>query len=248
MERVESADGTPIAYERVGEGDPLICVHGTAAGRGSWRAVARALDGVGAALVDRRGRGESGDAPDHGLDREVADLLAVLDRVGPAAVLGHSFGGIVALEAARRTDAVRRLVLYEPPALAGDGGGFAADLRRLHEEEGGDAVVRAFFEAATGEPIDEAWPGWRGAAPPGRTIPREVAAVEAYELPGPAGVGVPALLLTGSESPPDLRASTAALADALSDPRVRRLDGYGHAANTRDPDLVAGIVGDFLRG
>ncbi len=63
----------------------------------------------------RRGRGESGDAAEYSLEREVEDVVALIDSTdGPVSLLGHSHGAILALEAAlRRTDRVRRLVLYE---------------------------------------------------------------------------------------------------------------------------------------
>ena len=66
--------------------------------------------------VDRRGRGRSGDATDYALEREYEDVVAVVESAGEAvSVLGHSYGGICALEAALLTDEIRKLVLYEPP-------------------------------------------------------------------------------------------------------------------------------------
>jgi len=248
MERVPSADGTEIAYERLGSGTPMVCVHGTGASSGPLRFLAAAFDSVGGIVVDRRGRGESGDADAHSLDSEVDDLLAVLDRVEATALFGHSFGGIVALEAARRTDRLERLVLYEPPVLGGDDGEtLAAELASLHEDGDGDAAIRRFFDEAVGEDVDDMWPTWETDAPPARTFVREVAAVEAYDLPTDLDLGVPTLLLYGEESPRHLRESTLAVGDALPDARLVELEGVGHVGNTQAPEQVAAAVGPFLR-
>lgn len=248
MERVESADGTRIVCERVGTGRPLVCVHGTGATKESLALLAGSFDAVECVLVERRGRGDSGDAAVHALDREVEDLLAVLDRVENPALFGHSFGGIVALEAARRTDRLDRLALYEPPVLGGgDGESLAATLADAHEAGDDAADVRRFFERAVGEDVRDLWPSWEEEAPPAHTFVREVAAVESYELPDASDLGVPALLLYGDESPRHLRESTQAVADALPDARLTSLEGVGHVGIIHAADTVAAELEPFLR-
>ena len=118
METVTSGDGTPIAYERTGEGPPLVLVHGIVSTHRGWELVLPELQRrFTAYAMVRRGRGESDDAgAEYSLEREVEDVLALIDstREGPVSLLGHSHGAILALEAAlRRADRVRRLVLYE---------------------------------------------------------------------------------------------------------------------------------------
>jgi pimeloyl-ACP methyl ester carboxylesterase len=249
MDHVESADGTRIAYDRVGSGAPMVCVHGTGASSGPLRFLAASLDAVECAVLDRRGRGESGDADAHSLDREVEDVLAVLDRFETPALYGHSFGGSVALEVARRTDDVDALVLYEPPVLGGEGDQrLAADLADLLAAGDEEAVVRRFFDEAVDEDVDELWPNWREEAPAARTFAREVATVEAYDLPAALSLDVPVLLFYGAESPEHLRRSTLAVADAFPDARLVELAGVGHTGNTTAPDRVATEIESFLRG
>ena len=119
IEHVTSADGTTIAFRRIGHGPPVVVLHGALGTSLSWLAVAQRLaDRFQFLLVDRRGRGGSDDgtAP-HTLDKEVDDARAVLALAGPrTSVIGHSFGGAVALELARTAppSAIRRLILYEP--------------------------------------------------------------------------------------------------------------------------------------
>jgi pimeloyl-ACP methyl ester carboxylesterase len=50
------------------------------------------------------------------MEREFEDIAAIVDATGePASLIGHSFGGLCALEAALLTRNIRKLVLYEPP-------------------------------------------------------------------------------------------------------------------------------------
>src|SRR5207302_10329078 len=58
-----------------------------------------------------------GDGPDYSIDREVEDVLAVIDASGPPVhLVGHSFGAILCvLVAAQASERIDKLVLYEPP-------------------------------------------------------------------------------------------------------------------------------------
>src|SRR5262245_15334434 len=104
MDHVTSRDGTPIGYERSGQGPPLILVHGTTADHSRWAPVLPALsERFTVSAVDRRGRGASGDAPIYAIEREFEDVAALVDAVGgPVYLLGHSYGALCALEGARR--------------------------------------------------------------------------------------------------------------------------------------------------
>ncbi|MFF5634529.1 alpha/beta fold hydrolase [Streptomyces sp. NPDC012825] len=135
--RVTSRDGTPIAYERYGEGDgpPLVLVGGppgAAGGRALAGLLARRIPVV---AYDRRGHGGAG--------REIEDLAAVLAAAGPgAAVHGTGTGGVLALAAAAAGLPVGPVSVYEPPPLDAplgrisarvlvvDGGSSPAETRR----------------------------------------------------------------------------------------------------------------------
>ena len=113
---VRSDDGTAISYETVGVGDGLLVLGG------AWRAgrdylpFARALsDSFTVHVIDRRGRGHSGpQGAEYGIARELEDLLAVQAQTGATIVFGHSYGGLIALEAARRSPVFSDVVVYEP--------------------------------------------------------------------------------------------------------------------------------------
>jgi pimeloyl-ACP methyl ester carboxylesterase len=124
MRTVTSADGTPIAYDQTGEGDGpvVVIVNGALSTAADAAGLAQALTDAGYRAVtwDRRARGSSGDARGSTPDREVEDLVAVIEAVGgDAAVLGHSSGAVLALVAASRGVPVRALFLSEPPLRFG---------------------------------------------------------------------------------------------------------------------------------
>src|SRR5512139_4073493 len=121
MEKVRSKDGTFIAYEKSGHGDPLVVVHGTSADHTRWGSVLKQLEErYTIYAVDRRGRGESGDTPPYNIEREFEDIAAVVDSIpGPAYLLGHSYGAICSLEAALLSRNIKKLILYEPPITLG---------------------------------------------------------------------------------------------------------------------------------
>lgn len=259
METVTSADGTEIAFERSGTGPPLVLVHGTAGDRGDWRTVRPTLaETYTVCAMDRRGRGESGDARTYEIEREFEDVVAVVEGLDrPAFLLGHSFGAICALEAATRTDDLRRLLLYEPP-VPPDGAAVAPEgaLERLDAlVAGGDReeALALFLRDIAGLPpadVDalRGGPEWEVGKASVHTVPREIRAVGAYRG-DPERFGTletPTRLLTGSESPDSLRAFSKALEDALPDGRLVTLDGQGHQGMNTAPEQFVRTVLDLL--
>lgn len=124
MKKVLSKDGTPIAFDRSGKGPPIILVDGALCYRASGPM------GPLAALLarhftvftyDRRGRGDSGDTAPYAVEREVEDIEALINEAGGSAVVyGISSGAALALEAANRGLAIKKLVLYEAPFIVDD--------------------------------------------------------------------------------------------------------------------------------
>jgi pimeloyl-ACP methyl ester carboxylesterase len=115
-EIVKSQDGTMIAYETIGSGDGMLVLGGSWRGARDYLAFARALaPAFTLHVIDRRGRGQSGpQGPDYSIERELEDLFTVQAQTGATIVFGHSYGGLVALEAARRSAAFSAIVAYEP--------------------------------------------------------------------------------------------------------------------------------------
>ncbi len=123
--QVVSKDGTAIAYDRVGQGPAVILVDAAMCYRkmGPSAALARLLaEHFTVFTYDRRGRGESGDAPAYTVAREIEDLDAVLQAAGgAAAVWGTSSGAVLALDAATCLAGIKQVATYEAPLIVDDG-------------------------------------------------------------------------------------------------------------------------------
>jgi pimeloyl-ACP methyl ester carboxylesterase len=113
---VRSQDGTSIGYETLGDGASMLVVGGAWRAGRAYLPLARALAGSFTVhVIDRRGRGRSGpQGPDYSLEREIEDLSSVQSETGAQIVVGHSYGGLVALEAARRSGVFTDVIVYEP--------------------------------------------------------------------------------------------------------------------------------------
>lgn len=99
-----------------GSGPALICVHGITSSRKSWARTAAALEGGYRVFAyDQRGHGDSaGVTGPMTLQRSLFDLRAVAKAIGePAAILGHSWGGAVALLGGREPFA-SKVVVVDP--------------------------------------------------------------------------------------------------------------------------------------
>jgi pimeloyl-ACP methyl ester carboxylesterase len=254
MDTVVSADGTTVAYDRVGRGTPLVLVHGAAIGRAKWERVIPLLAPYHTIYaIDRRGRGASGDAARYDLAREVEDVMALLAAIGePAHLFGHSYGAIICLEAARLTGGLRSLLLYEPPFATGvdrvppDLGDRLAALMQAGDRE---AVVTTFLREGPRRSPEEiaqlrAQPEWSGRLALAPTIPRELQAVNSYVFEAARLADVPflTLLLVGSESPPFFHETTRTLHQTLTHSEVAILAGQHHNAMDSAPELLVETI------
>jgi pimeloyl-ACP methyl ester carboxylesterase len=113
---VRSRDGTTIGYLSVGSGPSVVVIPGVLSMAADYAAFARALsEHYTVHTIERRGRGESGPQGDHySIDKECEDVLAVRAETGAALLVGHSYGGLIALEVARNNKAFTRIAVYEP--------------------------------------------------------------------------------------------------------------------------------------
>jgi pimeloyl-ACP methyl ester carboxylesterase len=262
IETVKSRDGTVIAFECLGHGPSLVMVHGSTVDHTRWGTV---LDELGTRfslfLVDRRGRGGSGDGPVYSIEREFEDIVAVLEATpAPAAVLAHSYGAICSLEAARLTSRIAKMVLYEPPlALSGRRSLFAADLAdRMNEllaKNDHAGVVEVFLREVLRMGNQEiarlrrssGWPVYLSVA---QTIPREVATAGAYRFFAErfTTVKVPTLFLLGGRSPVALQEATRAAAAAIAGSQIAILPAHGHTAMSTGPSAFVDAIVRFIEG
>jgi len=113
---VRSRDGTPIAYETVGAGDGLLVVGGAWRTSRDYLPFARDLaESFAVYVLDRRCRGRSGpQGRAYSIEREIEDVAAVQAHTHATVIFGHSYGGLIALEAARHSNLFTDIVVYEP--------------------------------------------------------------------------------------------------------------------------------------
>jgi pimeloyl-ACP methyl ester carboxylesterase len=205
---------------------------------------------------DRRGRGESGDTAPYAVEREIEDIAALIAAAdGSASVFGYSSGATLALKAAAAGLAITHLVLYEPPfntddsypRLAAD---FADQLAGLVSAGRRGEAVELYQTTAVGIPEDVVAQMRHAPFRPGleamaHTLAYEAAIIGDRSRPAAllAAVTIPALVITGEQSPSFLRNAARAAARALSDGRLAVLPGQTHEIN---PDATAPVMAKFL--
>ncbi|MEU4191172.1 alpha/beta hydrolase [Kribbella sp. NPDC026611] len=254
MQKVTSADGTTIAYERLGSGQPVILTGGALCDRGALRPLAEQLAPDFTAITyDRRGRGDSGNGTPYSVQREVDDIAALLDAVGgTAAVYGHSSGAGLAAIAASTGLPFSKVVLHEPP-YGPDDVDSSEDGGRVLEliEQGHNREAVELFLMMTGLPKPDAL---ATAALPGVA---ELAPTLAYDFAvmahGTNGGGTPVellatvkpetLVLAGTASAPFMVDAAHRIVSILPTARYADLPDQHHVV---PPELLAPVIKDFL--
>jgi pimeloyl-ACP methyl ester carboxylesterase len=268
MDTIRSLDGTAIACDRSGAGEPLVLVGGAFSYRrypGQVKLAQLLAERFTVYSYDRRGRGDSGDTPPYAVDREIEDLAAVISAAGGQAhVWGLSSGAVLALDAAAAGLPIRKLAVQEPPLVVdpADRRPPADMYQRLSELTGsakrGEAV-RYFMVDGMGAPafvpvLLRLMPGvWKKLIGVAHTLPYDARLIADYQAgrPLPAGqwaaVTMPTLVMCGAEkeSPGLLRHAAAAVAAALPDGRLVERKGLGHTKSL-NARVIAATLTEFL--
>jgi pimeloyl-ACP methyl ester carboxylesterase len=258
LEHVTSQDGTTIAYDRLGDGPPVILVCGGSTDRMANGELAALLAADFTVLnYDRRGRGDSGDTPPYAVERELEDLAAVIDADGgSASVYGTSSGAALVLDAAASGVAATKIALWEPPYVPEGGprppADTAATFTRLVDAGRRDAAVEFFMSTVVGLPPEfvagaRSQPFWAAQEAIAHTLAYDATIMGDYRLPveRAASVTTPALVLTGGASLPWMAETGQALADALPNGQHRVLEGQQHNVA---PDVLAAALKQFFQG
>ena len=254
MKLIESTDGTRIALDRSGSGPPLVIVLGAFGDRSTSKPLAALLAPIYTDYeYDRRGRGDRGTGLPLSIDGEVQDLAAVVAAAGrPPFVYGHSSGGILALEAAARGVAIRRLAVYEPPYTgdADPGPEFGRHLDGLvaagrREEAAEQWLAMTGIPAAIIESIKLS-PGWPSRPALAHTLSQDLRLANHGQVPVERlrPVDVPVLAMAGAASPPWAASTTATLVSALPHASERSVEGQQHLPADR---VIAPILKSFFR-
>ena len=251
--RATSKDGTPIAFERVGSGHPLVIVGGALSDGDGAKPLAAALaEHFTVYTYDRRGRGQSGDTQPYAVEREVEDLEAVIEQTGERAhVYGVSSGAALALQAAVVLGPrVAKLAIYEPPY-----GQDEQDFKR--QKEGIERIVKtgqpgdaaAFFLTVIGTPPEalegmRSSPEWQRMSKIDFTLAYDYAVLGDGQVPATvAQIAVPTLVLDGEKSMPFMRPTADGIAKQIPNSRRKTLPGQTHQAK---PEVVAPVLVEFF--
>jgi pimeloyl-ACP methyl ester carboxylesterase len=261
---VEHVDvrGGEIAYRRAGSGTPLVLLHGFLCDSRVWRRqLAELRDEFDIVAWDAPGAGRSPDPPDRfALSDWASCLAAFLDALGlgPAHIVGLSWGGLLAQELFRLApDRVRTLVLAD--TYAGWKGSFGDEvaqqrLARCERESSlpTDEFVRVwvpvefFTELVAPDIVEEMAAVVRDFHPPGfRLMARSLAETDTTDLL--PSIDVPTLLLWGDgdrRSPLDV---AAAFEGAIPSAELRVIENAGHVSNMERPEEFNAHVRRFAR-
>ena len=261
-----------LHLEDTGAGEPVVLLHSHGLSGGQWRKLAGELVARGRRVlaVDLAGQGRSPPWPEptpFSFEIDVERVGEVVRALPAAAhVVGHSYGGLIALHVARTMpDHVATLSVFDPVAFGALDADADADARRVLDAldlswgpapEHRDCWLRTFVDFWGGAGAwtslrDDARADFRRVAWVVREGVRTLVA-DATPLAAWRRIAVPTLLLTGERSPLPARRVVARLAEAM--PRARHVvvPGVGHlgpVTHARDvnPHIVDEVEGTVVR-
>ncbi len=259
MNTVISKDGTAIAYEKLGTGEPLILIDGALCYRsfGPMKKFASLLsNNFTVYWYDRRGRGDSGDSPNYSPDREVEDLDALINEAGGSAfLLGLSSGAGLAIRAAEKKLKIKKMALYEPPFVWDKNGGkpavdHEAALKEILMTGQRGKAVKYFMVTMVGAPAIAAFvmqlmPMWKKLKGVAHTLPYDSAIMGNWSVPEEkiSAITIPGLISGGGKSPANLQDPVKLIAKLLPNGTLKILEGQTH--NVKAEALIPEVVEFF---
>ncbi|TCO48549.1 alpha-beta hydrolase superfamily lysophospholipase [Kribbella antiqua] len=256
MEKVTSADGTAIAYDRMGSGPAVVLVCGGSVDRMSNAPLATLLaQNYTVYNYDRRGRGDSGDAAEYAIEREFEDLDAIFAAAGgPACLYGTSSGAALALLATAAGRPVTKLALWEPPyILEGTRERPPADTASIYRafvaEGRRDKAAEYFMAEVVGMPAEfvamaKESPWWPAQEAIAHTLAYDATIMGDYSIPAEAAaVTAPTRVFTGGASEDWMKAGNEAVLAALPNATHRVIPDQQHNV---DPAALAPALKEFF--
>ena len=250
--------GAPARVREMGDGPPVVLVHGYPLDGAMWSGVARALaPRLRVLKPDLPGRGETA-APSEGRLSDYADFVqALLEALpAPAGLAGFSMGGYVVLELARRRpERLRALALVDTRASGDDEAG------RARRDEA-IATVRASGVGAIAEAMRPRLLSPRSLS--NRDLVERVDRIMTRQKPETVEgdltamrdrpdardrlreIAIPTLVVVGEEDALTPPADSEEMAEAIPGARLVRIAGAGHLSPMERPGAVAAALGDFF--
>lgn len=256
-------------FREAGSGPAVICLHANASTSTQWRGLMDLLSPTHRVIApDNYGAGKSPDwhSPSRiALQDEVDFLEPVFSQAEqPFALIGHSYGGAIALRAAlANPQRLRALVLYEPTLFALiDPASMSAKQRDTIQrvvDDAGSAIDRGDTHAAAQFFLDY-WMGdgaWRR-IPDDRKGPIAASMVNVRRwghalttddapLSVYRALDIPVLLMVGNKSQASAHAVADHLMSVLPKARLHRFEKLGHMGPVTNPDVVNEVIASFVR-
>jgi pimeloyl-ACP methyl ester carboxylesterase len=257
---VVRSGGLEIGYERAGKGPPLVFVHGAAEDGRVWQPQLSAFaDEFTVVAWDEPGAGRSSDVPTNFALLDYANCLAALIEevaLGPANVVGLSWGGTLALEVYRHhPDLVATLILVDTYA------GWKGSLSREEVDARVEGARRML--AAPPAEFDPALPGLFAAGPPPEFISlladmaadvrpetlrvELLAMAEADQRDILPHIAVPTLLIWGEQDERSPLSVAHQFEQAIPKAQLVVIPGAGHVSNLERPEEFNRALREFLR-
>jgi len=261
---VTTSDGVTIGGTVHGHGPALVFLQGLIGdGDLDWtRVVEHLADRFTCHLPSMRGRGLSGDSPNLGTGRVATDYVTYVESIGePVGLTGWSGGATQALAVAAHSDVVAAVAPFEPVAAStfneqtrGIVGAALGGTGQLAAEGRLAEAVRAFAGFPfTEQELAAADDYFEDAARYVPTLLNHFQQMFAEEAPQVAddpealgSIGVPVLVLTGSDTKALFTTSAQHVVGHVPDARIQQIPGAGHAAPLTHPEALAGALADFF--
>lgn len=251
-------DGCRIHYELVGEGEPVLFIHGFPLRGEMWSDTARRLAPRWRSIVpDLRGHGQSEATPQMSMARFADDLAELLDHVAerrPAVIAGLSMGGMITFEFFRRhRNRVRALILADTRAAAETPEGaarrdaIAEAALRDGSKTAADSMIDQVFAPNLSPTIRSHWYAAMAATSPiGVAAAARAMKGRADSFPTLPKIDCPTLVVVGEDdtlTPPSLMQD---IAERITDSRFVVIPESGHVPPVEQPERFANVVAGFL--
>ncbi|MGY8681156.1 alpha/beta hydrolase [Bradyrhizobium sp. UFLA05-153] len=264
-------NGYDMAYLEVGEGLPLVCVHGTLGDFRTWYSVLGPLSKrhrvIAVSLRHFFPEHWNGAGEDYKMAQHVADVIGFIERIGHASVdlMGHSRGGHIAFRVAQaRPDLLRKLVLAEPggdldaslpvpadmPAHPPLAARTALSVEMIHAGDV-EGALRNFYEGIEGDGT------WRRVPAAAKQQLRDNVVTflgqlneqrKPYMLADAQAITTPTLLIGGGATTGSLSVIWRVLAEHIAGAKTAVIANAGHWMFEQAPHEYGKVVSEFLEG
>lgn len=265
---IDNINGVKLYWELNGShGEPMVFIHGSWGDHHNWDSVSGELSQSFRVLTyDRRGHSQSERPNQQGnMEEDVADLVALIEylQLAPAHIIGNSGGAAVALKTAAQHPGLFRTLVVHEPALFGVLKEIPEAQPFLHEVNNRVAAVVALLEKGEDKEAAERFVETIAFGPGAwQDLASNVQQTFVYNAPtfldetrDPDNLNLnidslsrytkPALMTSGTESPPFFLMVLDQLAKAL--PHAKRIvfEGAGHVPHISHPQQYIQVVKDF---